>query len=128
MRHQHGDDADRQVDVEDPAPGVAVGDPAAEGRADRRADHHAEAEEAVGEPQLLGREGLDQDRLRGREHGAAAGALDEAEDHQLPEVGGVAAEERGDGEQDQRADEVVAAAEDAANQPVIGMTITLATT
>jgi len=30
-------------------------------------------------PQLLGWKGFHQDRLRGREHGAAAGALDETE-------------------------------------------------
>ena len=37
------EDADRQVDVEDPAPVEGLGQPAAEGRADDRADHDAGA-------------------------------------------------------------------------------------
>src|SRR5581483_4781011 len=34
LRHQRGEQTDRQVDVEDPAPTVAVGDPTAEYRAE----------------------------------------------------------------------------------------------
>src|SRR6266568_1785013 len=42
-RHEEADDADRQVDVEDPAPRPVVADPAADGRPEDRRHHDADA-------------------------------------------------------------------------------------
>ena len=50
-KRQH---ADGQVDVENPAPGIAVGDPAAQGGADDRRDHDAHAVDGHGRAVLAG--------------------------------------------------------------------------
>ena len=47
-RHHDGGDADGHVDVEDPAPRVAIGKPAAENGAEHGSDDDAESPEAHG--------------------------------------------------------------------------------
>ena len=116
LRHvapgQHaGQDPERQVDVEDPGPGVVVGDPSAERRPEGRADHDAHAEDGHGGAGFLAREDVEEDRLRGGDQRAAADALDHAPEHQVVQRGGVAAEERGQGEEGDGPGVVVAAAE-----------------
>jgi len=70
-----GQDADGQIDVEDPAPGVAVGDPSAEGGADDGGNDDADAISGHRGAVLSGRKALQQDGLRQRLHSAAADAL-----------------------------------------------------
>ena len=79
LRHDDRRDADRQVDVEHPAPAVAVGQPAAEHRAEDRRDDDAEAPEAHRLAALVGRERFEQNRLRQRLQRAAGRALHDAE-------------------------------------------------
>jgi hypothetical protein len=72
------EDADRQVDVEDPAPIVVEGEPAAERRPEDRPD------------QLLGID-VEQHRLRQRHQRRAEHALQQPERHHLRQAAGVAA-------------------------------------
>ena len=60
---QQGNDADRQIDIEDPPPTVIFRQPAAENRAENRPDHDAHAEERHGETLALARIGVEQHRL-----------------------------------------------------------------
>ena len=55
--------ADRQIDEENPAPGVVIRDPSAEGRSDRRRDDCGDAVEREGQTALFGRESVRQDCL-----------------------------------------------------------------
>ena len=77
--HEEREDADGDVDVEDPGPAVVVDDVAAERRAERRADHDRHGEDGHRHPLLLGRERLAEDGLLGRLEGAGAEALHDAE-------------------------------------------------
>ena len=94
----HGEDAERQVDVEHPAPGVEVGQVAAERRADHRAhgDAHREDRHRLG----AARERIDVQhrRLRQRRQGGAEHALQQAEADQLLQRLRRAAQHGGDGE------------------------------
>ena len=111
-RHQERRrDGDRHVDEEAPVPGVVVGDPAAERGPERRRDDDAEQEDRLDQALLLAREDLPDRGLRGREQRRAAGALDDAPDHELDQRVRGAAEKRGDREQDDRGGEVAPAAE-----------------
>ena len=113
LRHvppgQHaGEHAERQVDVEDPGPGIVVGDPAAQGRAEGGPDHHAHAEDGHG------RAGL----ARGKTSKRMACAVEISAPPPMPctmrqktrscERGRMAAEERCEGEEGDRAGVVVA--------------------
>ena len=60
-------DADRQVDVEDPAPRPLVGEVAADRGPEDRAEDEADAPHRHGEPALVEGEDLPQDRLRQRD-------------------------------------------------------------
>ncbi len=80
--HEDGEDADGDVDVEGVAPGVGVGEPAAEGGAEDGGDDDSEGEDGHGGSALGGREGLEEDGLGERLEGASAGSLDDAgEEH-----------------------------------------------
>ena len=91
---------DGKIDVEDPAPGVIVGQPSAQRRANRGRHDGGDSVEREGQPALLGREGVRQNGLRHRLKPAAAGALNHAEQNQHRQAGSDAAEQRGDGEQE----------------------------
>ena len=105
VAHQHQDaggaqQADRQVDVEHPAPGELVGQPAAQRRADDRTDHGADAPHRHRLALLLARIGVHHDGLRDRHQRGAKAALQGAEQHELVERLGRAAQHRHDGEAD----------------------------
>ena len=93
-----GNDADRQVDVEDPAPAVILGQPAAQHRAEDRPQHDPHAPDRDGLAVPFRRVDLHQHRLRQRHEPGAACALQQAIDHQLREACGAAAQGRGEGE------------------------------
>nr|GFD56870.1 hypothetical protein [Tanacetum cinerariifolium] len=61
--YQSGEDAERHVDQEDPAPVVIVGNVAAEDRAHHRADQRRHRPDAKRGGALVGREHRDQQRL-----------------------------------------------------------------
>jgi hypothetical protein len=61
-----GQQAERQVDVEDPAPVVVLGQPATERRPEYGPDHHAHAPHRHGRPVPLARVGVQEHRLRQR--------------------------------------------------------------
>ena len=110
---EEGEDADGDVDEEDPAPVVVVGDPAAEDGADGGCGDDGDGVESEGRGSFGGREGVDEDGLFDGGEAAAADALeDSAEKHDV-ERGGDAAEERCDGEEGDAGHVVVLAAEDA---------------
>ena len=92
-----GQNADRNVDEEDPAPGEVVGDPAAEGGSDGRREHGNEAVERKGLSALLRLKGVGHDGLGHGLHAAAARALNDSEDEQHGQSGRRAAEKAGDG-------------------------------
>ena len=72
---EHGEDADRHVDEEDPLPADARGDDAAEQRADRDGGAGHGAVDAERGAALLAVERLRDQRERGREHHRPADAL-----------------------------------------------------
>ena len=102
QRHQKGDDADRNVDVEDQRPARVVDDPAAERRPDRRSDHRAHAEDRHRGAAPLRRKRFEENRLRRRLQRAAADALDDAIEDEHPDRARRAAEERRDREERER--------------------------
>ena len=108
---QQGEEADRHVDVEHRAPDEGVGQPAAEGGAEHRRDHDAEAENGERLAVLLLGEGIEQDGLAQRHERRAANALQQPEDHHAFEVPGESAQRRGDHEADDREDQEAAPAE-----------------
>ena len=111
MTHQVADEADREVDEEDPAPVVVDRDVAAQRRADDRGGQPRHAEDRHRRALLLGREAVDQDSLTGGLEPAAGKALDHPEEDQLLEAGGKAAQHRCGGEDGDGQEEVPAAAQ-----------------
>ena len=73
--------ADRQIDVEDIAPAVVLGQPAAENRTEHRADHDPDPEQRHGETLPLARIGAEQNGLRERHQRRAERALQHPEHH-----------------------------------------------
>ena len=104
-------EADGDVDPEHPPPGVVVGYPAAERRTDDRRDQRGQAEQRHGHALPLDREGVQQHALAARLKTAAGQTLEHAEQDQLPEARGHAAQPRGEGEYGDRQQEIVAATE-----------------
>ena len=102
--------ADRNVDVEKPAPGITVSDPAAEHRAEHGRNHDSQRPECHGLGALLRREGLHQDGLREWLQASAGGALEDAEDDEQRQVRRDAAEERKQRESADREQQDIAAA------------------
>jgi hypothetical protein len=82
---------DRKIDVKDPAPGIAVGDPSAQRGADDRGHHNADAVDRHGRAVLAGRKALQQDGLGQGLHAAAADALQHPGHDQHRHVDGHAA-------------------------------------
>ena len=97
--HRAGEDADRQVDEEDPRPGIVLGDPATQDRpGDRR--HHGHHRQQGQRHAALGRRvDADQQALRDRVHRAGHRALQRAEHQQHAHALRHAAHERGKHEQ-----------------------------
>ena len=105
-----GENADGNIDEEDPAPGEVVGDPAAERGADGRREHGDEAVEREGLAALVRLERVGHDGLRHGLHAAAAGALKNAAKQKDGQGRSDAAKKTGDGEDGDAKDEEVAAA------------------
>ena len=99
------DQADRQVDVEHPAPAQVVGQVAAQQRPDDAGQAEDAAEDALDAAALGGREDLRDDGEDGRGQHAAGQALQAAEDDQLGHVLAQAAQRRGQHEQRRAAEQ-----------------------
>ncbi len=93
-RHDDGRDPDRNVDIEKPAPGITVGDPAAEHGTKHGSNDDAQRPECHGFGALLRRESFHQDGLREWLQTSAGCALEHAEDDQQRQVRSNAAEKR----------------------------------
>ena len=99
QRAQH---ADRQVDVEDPAPAVVIGQPAAERRPHDRAEDRADAEYGHRMPVALRRVDLEQGGLRQRDQPGPGHALQRTKENELIEACGGAAQRRCERKTDDR--------------------------
>ena len=77
------DGADRDIDVEDPAPGELLDEDAAEQRSDDARDAEDGAEEPLVAAALAGRDDVADDRLGADHQPAAAETLDRPEGDQL---------------------------------------------
>ncbi len=86
-REDQRQDADRDVDEENPAPGPVVGDPAAERRADGRRGDDGHAVEREGGGAFGGGERIDEDGLLDGGEAAAADSLQHAEEDEQPRLG-----------------------------------------
>ena len=106
-------DAHRQVDEENPAPGIVVRDPAAQGGPDRRRDDGGDAIEREGHAALPRRKSVRQDGLRHGLQSAPARALQHAKQNNRPEAGRNPAQQRTHGEDHQTHHEESLAAEHA---------------
>ena len=85
--HMHErEEADRDVEVEDPAPAVVVGDVAAERRPDDRREQRGDAEERLRGALFLRRKRVEQHALARRLQSAAGQALQHARDDQHVEA------------------------------------------
>ena len=98
VRQQDRQDPDRHVDIEDPPPGVAVGHPSADGRAEDGRDDDPERVHGHRDPPALRRKALEEHRLRDRLKRPAAGALEDAGADQHRKAGRDPAEAGGGGE------------------------------
>jgi hypothetical protein len=112
LGHDHGQVADGEVDIEDPAPGVVVGDEAAQSGADDGRDHDAHAVHGHGHAPPLGGK-LSSRTAWASGCSAAAGALHHARDVDHAGAGGRAGEQRGAGKDDDAGREEPLAAEHA---------------
>ncbi len=97
--HQGGEDADGDVDEEDPRPAVVVGDPAAGDGPDDGRHHRHHGQERQGHAPLGRRKDRQQQGLGHGVERAGDETLHGAEDHQLGHRGGDAAEKGGDDEE-----------------------------
>ena len=97
-RAEEGEHAHRQVDQEDPVPGIVLGQPAAQQRPDQRPHDETEAEDRHRFAALFRGVQRHQDDLADRDQRGSEHALQEPEDHQLLKVLGDAAKARDKGE------------------------------
>ena len=100
--HDEGDDAERQVDVEDPGPGEMVDEEAADQGPDDGRDAEHRSHQAAVAPALARRNDVADDRLRRDHERAAAEPLDRAKGDQLGHAVRQAAQARADQEHDER--------------------------
>ncbi len=96
--HKGRHHADGQIDVEQPAPGIAIGDPSAQHGSEHRRHHDAERPECHGFAAALGRKSFEQDGLREWLQSSAGRALYHAKDDKHGKVRRNPTKERGDGE------------------------------
>ena len=106
-----GEQAERQGDVEDPAPVVVLGQPATERRPEDGPDHHAHTPHRHGRPVPVARVGVQENRLRQRHQARAEHALQQAEQHDLRQGLRGAAQHRRERETDHRPHEQSLAAD-----------------
>ena len=93
LDHPQGDQTAGDVDVKDPAPGIIVGEPAAQHRADHGRQHDAHHVGRHGQAPLGGRKTLHQNGLRDGLQRPAAGALHNGSDDQKGKIRSFAASE-----------------------------------
>src|SRR5579864_1006887 len=93
--HHQGNQADRKVEIKNPAPAVVVGDPSAKRRPKNRRQQNAEAESGHSLPVTFFGKSFEQDRLRQRLQAAASEPLQNAKHNQHGKAGCEAAAERG---------------------------------
>ena len=98
--HDQGEDCKRQVDEEEPAPAEVLGDEAAGCWPDDGRDSERRTQHSLVLAALARRDDVADDGLRQRHDEPHAGSLDEAREHQEPEVRGDPAQRRADGEDD----------------------------
>ena len=109
---QDRQNADGDIDEEDPAPGEVVGDPSAEGGADRGSGDDGHSIDRECHASFRGRKGVRENGLLAGLQASAAGALQDAADDQHREVRRESAQERTDGEQGDAAHVEVLASDD----------------
>ena len=110
--HPERDRADRQVDVEDPAPGEVVDEEAADQRPDHARNAEDRAEEALVAAALAGRDDVADHGDRGHDQPARAEALDRTEGNQLDHPVREPAQRRaGEEEHDRRLEDELAPVE-----------------
>ena len=102
---QDREHADREVDVEDPAPGDLVDEEAAEQRPGDRGDGEDRADQAHVTPALTGRDDVSDDCLRTHHQAAGAYPLEEPEADQLAHRLAETRQHRADEEDDDRREE-----------------------
>jgi hypothetical protein len=108
---QEGDDAQRHIDVEDPAPGEVLGQPAADRRPHHRPQHQGRAPQAHHPRHQPGWKDVEHHRLRQRHQRGGGHPLQQAEEHDLRKAGGDPAQHRGHGEGADRQQEHLLAAD-----------------
>ena len=106
-----GKDSERQVDEEHPAPGIGIGEPAAERRPHDRPEHHAHAPDRHRRAALGRRKDIEHHRLAERHQRRAEHALQQPVGDHLLDRERDAAQHRGDGEPGGADDEQLLAAE-----------------
>ncbi len=102
QQQRHGHErayANRDVDQKAPVPGPVVAEPASEGRADGRSEHHGNAIDREAARALVGRKSRRENALRHRRHAAARQALEQAKNQQGLKAPGETAGEGADREQ-----------------------------
>ena len=93
-----GDDADRDIEEEDPTPGIVVDDPAADGGTEDGRGDDGDSIDGEGHAAFLRREGVGEDGLLAGLESAAGCALKDSKEDEHAKSGGDAAEKRCDGE------------------------------
>jgi len=110
------DDSDRDVEEEDPAPGIVVDDPAADSGAEDGCGNDSDSVHGEGHAAFLRREGVGEDGLLAGLEASAGCSLENAEEDEHGEREGESAEQRGEGEKED-AGHVEALAPDAVGDP-----------
>ncbi len=95
--HHYRDGPDRKIEIENPAPGVVVGDPAAQRGTEDRRENDAQAECGHRRAVPLRRESLQQDGLGKRLQSAAGQALQNAEKDEPLQACGHSAQQGSEG-------------------------------
>src|SRR5438270_4835483 len=103
----------RNVDEEHPAPGKAIGDPAAERRADRGRSNNCHAVKSEGCRTLVRRKCIHEDCLLDRCEPASADSLEDTKEDQQPQARSQTAHQGADCEQRNARHVVILAAKDA---------------
>ncbi len=94
----NGENAYGDIEEEDPAPGIVVGNPAADGGPDGGCDDDRHSVDGEGDAAFVGSEGIGEDGALAGLEASAGRALKDAEDDEQSERVGEAAAERKDGE------------------------------
>jgi hypothetical protein len=104
-------DADGDIQEEEPAPACVVHDPAADGGAERGGEDDGHSVDGEGHAALFGREGVGEDGLLAGLEAAPGCSLDDTEEDEHSQRRREAAEQRGEGEEEDAAHVEALAAE-----------------